>query len=258
MKTNYETVVGTKYQNYGEEKMLSLKNIFSNDGILVFDNFIQQDVLLGLEKEAMSLCQDAYRSSTAYNPFIDAYENVASERLRNIQFTTEKSCICYDQIPENSALKFLYQSEEFQSFLSRILWVENFYPYADPLWGININYYDPGDSLEWHYDNCSFTITLLLKKPDAWWSYEYFANERYDDAWKEDYQKLENMISGALLPKSVDLEEGTLVIFRGTESLHRVTPIERGQRILVTFCYNLYEGISLSEKSRMTFFGRLK
>jgi len=49
------------------------------------------------------------------------------------------------------------------------------------------------------------------------------------------------MIDGSLSPETVDLEEATLVIFRGTESLHRVTPIESGQRILVTFCYNPVE-----------------
>ena len=48
------------------------------------------------------------------------------------------------------------------------------------------------------------------------------------------------------------------MIFKGNKSIHQVTAVEEGERILVTFNYNEAEGISLSEKSRKTFFGRIK
>jgi len=58
--------------------------------------------------------------------------------------------------------------------------------------------------------------------------------------------------------KTLLMEEGTLVLFRGLNSLHRVTPtIGNRTRILVVFAYNNTAGISLSESARMTFFGRL-
>jgi hypothetical protein len=54
------------------------------------------------------------------------------------------------------------------------------------------------------------------------------------------------------------MKEGTLVLFRGLNSLHRVTPtIGNRTRILVVLAYNNKAGISLSESARMTFFGRL-
>jgi len=52
--------------------------------------------------------------------------------------------------------------------------------------------------------------------------------------------------------------EGDLMIFKGNKSIHQVTPVEEGERILVTFNYNETLGISLSEQSRRTFFGRIK
>tara|TARA_E500000075_G_C6877123_1_gene262624 strand:+ start:107 stop:277 length:171 start_codon:yes stop_codon:yes gene_type:complete len=52
--------------------------------------------------------------------------------------------------------------------------------------------------------------------------------------------------------------EGDLMIFKGNKSIHQVTPVEEGERILVTFNYNEIPGISLSEQSRRTFFGRIK
>ena len=49
-----------------------------------------------------------------------------------------------------------------------------------------------------------------------------------------------------------------LMIFKGNKSIHQVTAVEEGERILVTFNYNEAEGIPLSEQSRKTFFGRIK
>ena len=58
--------------------------------------------------------------------------------------------------------------------------------------------------------------------------------------------------------KTLHMKEGTLVLFRGLNSLHRVTPIIGNRtRILFVFAYNNTAGISLSESARMTFFGRL-
>ena len=50
----------------------------------------------------------------------------------------------------------------------------------------------------------------------------------------------------------------SLMIFKGNKSIHQVTAVEEGERILVTFNYNEESGVSLSEQSRKTFFGRIK
>lgn len=141
--------------------------------------------------------------------------------------------------------------------LSQIVWVENVYPYADTLGWININYYDKWQWLDWHYDNCNFVITLLIKKAKTWWIYQYFPNNRYKENWKENYEEVEQMVEWRIEPKMINLDEATMVIFRWTESLHRVTPVEDWQRVLVTFCYNLKSWVSLSEVSRKTFFWRI-
>ena len=65
---------------------------------------------------------------------------------------------------------------------------------------------------------------------------------------------LDNKVSGT----KVDSFEGDLMIFKGNKSIHQVTAVEEGERILVTFNYNEAKGIPLSEQSRKTFFGRIK
>ena len=51
---------------------------------------------------------------------------------------------------------------------------------------------------------------------------------------------------------------GDLMLFRGRDALHRVTP-SQGEitRMLVVLAYNAEPNVSLSESARMTFYGRL-
>ena len=56
----------------------------------------------------------------------------------------------------------------------------------------------------------------------------------------------------------MDAEAGTLVFFRGRNSMHRVAPNEGERtRMLAVLAYNSEPGVSLSESARMTFYGRL-
>jgi hypothetical protein len=55
------------------------------------------------------------------------------------------------------------------------------------------------------------------------------------------------------------MDAGTLVLFRGRDAIHRVTPVQGDTtRMLVVLAYNSEPGIALSESARMTFFGRLE
>jgi len=50
---------------------------------------------------------------------------------------------------------------------------------------------------------------------------------------------------------------GTLVLFRGRNSMHRVTPVTGDTtRMLVVLAYNSQPGIALSESASNTFYGR--
>ena len=58
-------------------------------------------------------------------------------------------------------------------------------------------------------------------------------------------------------PKKLEIKPGTLVLFRGKNSMHRVTPtIGNLTRMLVVFAYNAKPGISLSKTAQKTFYGK--
>jgi len=123
---------------------------------------------------------------------------------------------------------------------------------------INIHYASEGEELGWHFDNSSFAITLLLQAPKEGGAFQYVSDLRNVNSDETNFGGVEAVLNDKAPVKTLHMEEGTLVLFRGLNSLHRVTPtIGNRTRILVVLAYNNTAGISLSESARMTFFGRL-
>ena len=249
--------MGSEYSEDFFSKGSSYSSKLEKDGILIFNSFIGTDGLKTLQDEANDLKKHSYRSSSEYNVYISEYDNTfSSDSPRNRIMSTSKKCIPNDLIPKDSILQRLYDSSFLKDFFCELLDKENLYPYEDSLSSININYYDKGDALGWHFDNSDFTITLLVKNCTKGGVYEFFNDMRYKDG-KEDYAFVEKILDNEVSGTKIDSFEGDLMIFKGNKSIHQVTAVEEGERILVTFNYNEKIGVSLSEKSRKTFFGRI-
>ena len=249
---------GTKYNDEFFRSGSSYKESLDNNGILIFNSFINDDGLKALQKEASKLKKDAYISSSKYNVYISEHDdNFHENSSRNRIMSTTKKCIPNDLIPKNSILQKIYDSSIIRSFFLDLLNKDELHPYEDSLSSININYYDEGDALGWHFDNSDFTITLLVKNCSRGGIYEFFNDIRYKDN-KEDYDFVEKILDKKVKGTKINSIEGDLMIFKGNKSIHQVTKVEEGERILVTFNYNEESGVSLSEQSRKTFFGRIK
>ena len=65
---------------------------------------------------------------------------------------------------------------------------------------------------------------------------------------------IESILDENTVAETQKAQAGDLMVFRGNKSLHQVTEVIEGERILITFNYNTKKGISLSEESRRTFF----
>ncbi|OGI85848.1 hypothetical protein A3A05_02025 [Candidatus Nomurabacteria bacterium RIFCSPLOWO2_01_FULL_41_12] len=257
---DFLSVLGDKYdKDFFTDKNGSLRQELDKTGVLVLPDFVSASTLKALQEEADILKKNAYKSESVYNLYVlPDDKSLSPDAPRNRKFRTTKGCVPDDQIPKKSILRKIYEADIFRGFMCKMQRLINIYSYSDNLSSININYYDPDDSLEWHFDNADFAVTLLVKNPKKGGIYEYFPNMRYGAESKEDYETLRKILDRKLKPKRVLMGEGTLMIFRGNRSLHRVTKVEVGERVLITLNYNIKPRIPLSEKSRMTFFGRTK
>ncbi len=113
-----------------------------------------------------------------------------------------------------------------------------------------------GDELGWHYDPNDGVVSLLLQAAEQGGGFEFVPGSRGPDtaATARELAILEARDRGILRP---DLEPGTLSLFNGHRSLHRVAPVGPGrERIVALFSYAAMPGYVFSPDIREKFFGR--
>ena len=228
-------------------------------GAVCLNDFLTSEALSEMIRTAEDNKHLAFYTSGTHNVYLTPVDDRWPEdHIYNRQITSSKGCITTDQIPPSSGLHQIYRHSAFTHFIASVVGEAAIYPYADPLSGINIHYASEGQELGWHFDNSSFAVTLLLQAPEGGGVFEYCRDVRNADKGEMNFECVDNVVSGRTSPDILSINPGTLVLFRGRNSLHRVTPTEgRKTRYLVVLAYNHQPGISLSENARMTFYGRL-
>ena len=238
----------------------SSKRELDDNGVLVLPGFLLPEAIGSVVKEAHQCKDKVYYTSSDHNIYLEPTDpNYALTHPRNRKVRSSKGCITTDQIPEGSPLISLYQNAEFRRFLCAVLDESELHEYADPLSAINLHYASEGQELGWHFDNSAFAVTLLVQKPDAGGVFEYVKDARDADVAEMGYAQVEQILDGDMPVQSLSMDAGALVLFRGRNSIHRVSPTEGPTtRLLAVLAYNTAPGIALTESARMTFFGRLE
>ena len=235
------------------------KHSIDADGCVVLPNFLRQDSIEKLIQESdLNQCNAFYCEQKHSVYIAPPDKNLPSDHAFNRQVVSSKGCITDDQIEENSDLKILYKSELFRNFIAGVVGAGRLFEYSDNLSSINIHYASESEELGWHFDNSSFAVTLLIQKSKKGGEFQYIRNFRDTDNNEMNFDGVNQLLDGELKFDNLVMDPGTLVLFRGRNSIHRVTPVEGDlTRILAVLAYNLEPNISLSETSRMTFYGRL-
>ena len=130
------------------------------------------------------------------------------------------------------------------------------YPMADPLARINVMAYRSGDALDWHFDRAEFTTTCLLQAPLAGGEFQYRSGIRSDE--DPNYEGVGRLLAGGDDEvRTLPLAPGTLNVFKGRNTAHRVTPTEGHRaRIIAVFSYYETPDVSFSDAERLGFYGR--
>ena len=229
------------------------------DGVLVLSEFVRPDALKVMQDESRAGQQNAYFCAQNHSVYLSPSDpTFPDDHPRNREVVSSKGCICDDEIDQDSPLRTLYDAPEFRNFVKATTGEAELHEYADALSSINIHYANRGQELGWHFDNSSFAITLLIEKPDAGSRFEYVKDLRDADAGEMNFDSVGALLDGVMQPDVLDMNPGDLVLFRGRNSIHRVSPNESDKtRMLAVLAYNSKPGIELSENARMTFYGRL-
>jgi hypothetical protein len=134
------------------------------------------------------------------------------------------------------------------------------YPSTDPYGKFYANIFRESDGLNYHFDRSEYSISLILQPSEEGGEFQFLPNSRaIIEGWDEMILNVDD-IAEAVAAHSLELKRpnlaaGDLYLFRGQNSLHRVSEITKGKRINIILTFNTEEGVCLNQYTLKKFFG---
>lgn len=225
-------------------------------GACRLDGLIRPDQVATASAELEPVARTiAFRHEAQHNVYFtddakDAPEDIAAKSRRTASWT-----LTQDQM-SGSIIDGIYRWAPLCDFIRRVLDKPALYPMADPMAGLNVMTYDKGDQLDWHFDRAEFAVTILLRASDRGGAFEYRKDLRAED--DPNHEGIRAVLTGTDPEvRAAVTEPGTMTLFAGRNSLHRVAPVEgSGCRRMAVLSYMEKPGFLYSAKDRVRFYGR--
>ena len=224
----------------------------------VLPGFVRPGALAAMVEEVAGLADQAYANTSHRNCYLQREPDPAlpPDHPRNIFFDASYRMIADDLFAETSLLKGLYHYAPVGRLIADIVGAEALYPNEDPYQPVNVLCYGEGDRSAWHFDSTNaFTVTLMLQAAEAGGEFEIAANTRSET--DPNIEPLREVLLGdRARVVRVPREPGALVIFRGCNSVHAVSPIEGAtRRLMAVFVYETEPGVTGDPEVNETVYG---
>ncbi|HEY2814185.1 MAG TPA: hypothetical protein VGJ03_12030 [Acidimicrobiales bacterium] len=227
-------------------------------GVSVLPGFVRPAAITEMVEECNALAPQSHHQDVQGTPYLElpsddwpgGHPRVAWDR-------SSVHTIGYDQFPPSSSMRRLYEWDALLAFVGRILGREPLYRYADPIGALNLAVMSEGDELGWHYDQTDFVVSLAVQSSATGGDFENVARLRSAD--DERYDAVARVLRGDAHDDVVvePMEPGTLMLFEGRYSLHRVTPIAGARpRYVGLFGYDTKPDTMSSELLKLVRYGR--
>ena len=199
---------------------------------------------------------DAFTHSREHNIyFSDRVAGLPNDHPALERFETTNRVLCADQLSDNPLLD-IYTWQPLMDFLSIVMDKEHLFLMQDPLASVNVMHYRHGEALNWHFDRSEFTTTLLLQEAKQGGDFQYCSDLRSEQ--NPNYDGVGAFLAkGGSTARVLPLFAGTLNVFRGRNTAHRVSPVVgEKNRIIAVFSYYDRPGVMFSDEERLGFYGR--
>ena len=227
--------------------------------VCVLPEFVPGGTIARMAAEAEAMMGHAHYRVHDWNCYIsrDHDPSFPDDHPRSRFFDDRSKIVAFDLFGPDSRLRHFYYADCLTPLLAAILGYERLYHSACPFQALNILGFDATDSSPWHFDQENeFTVTLQLQTAETGGRFEIVPNLRSED--HENYPGVQQILDGSQeRVRSHALEAGTLTVFRGRDSLHRVTPVEGDTRRLVAvMVFEQQPGISYSAEMNAIVYGK--
>jgi hypothetical protein len=234
------------------------QELLGKEGVAIFPGFVRDKMVATMADQTLALHPRMFHFRENHTVYFKPQEDGvdSGHPLRRLM-KTEKDTVAYADIPADNVIRNIYESDEVLSFIRDVLGLHTLYRHADPLAALNLQGFTTGQQLGWHFDRSDFSVTLSLQAASAGGDFEYvrMLRNKDDDCYDAVRQFLDD-------PQTQTIEvlpqvPGTLTLFRGRYSLHRVTPVVGDRlRLNAVFAYVDQPNVEFSAYARQLFYGR--
>lgn len=241
----------------GRDLIARGRRALAEDGALSLAGFIRPEAQGGLAAEARRLSPLAHLMAEDHTVYFEPPEpGLPPDHPRRRLGRTEKGGVAYDRIPADAGIRRLYEWDALTDFIAALIGAPRLYRHADPLAALNVNVFGAGQGLDWHFDRTDFSVTLSLQTPAAGGAFEYLPRLRSET--EPNYDAVTRLLDGEDLgARTLPFAAGTLALFQGRHSPHRVTPVVGGRdRLVAVLSYTAKPGVTFSPYAQRLFYGR--
>ena len=227
------------------------------DGACELPGFLTHDATARLAVEAEALAVDAHPSRVEGTPYLDFPDDSFPEgHPRRALGPNSLRVVAYDLFPPDSGLRAVYEWPVLREFVAATLDKPELFPYGDPLGALNLAVMGDGDELAWHFDQTDFVVSVALVPAEHGGDFEFAPRIRTGG--DERYEEVASVLAGVDAPvRRLPMKPGTLLLFEGRHSLHRVTRIEGATpRLVALLAYDTGPGTTSTPLLRLVRYGR--
>ena len=273
------------------------RRTYMEKGAVTWPQFVTADALSTIVQQASAAANAAFTTDSTHTAYLrdPDYEKFPRNSVYNHQMRTQVASIAFDELPADSPLATLYQHPTLLQVVSYVATgaFDKLFLSADPLGCCSINVFRPGYHHSFHFDESVFSTTLMIQEasPTSTGLFQYppplrvslqdlalsdvasaitaYDNETQIPVTLTEVRKSsvasgtnDTPISTTGAPPplyTLDFSAGTLSLFCGSRSLHRVTRVATDSpqdRLVAVMAYSTQPGFCNSAAVQKMFWGR--
>jgi len=227
------------------------------EGFAALPGFVTPAAAAAMAEEGLATLPQAHRRDRMLGAYdIEPGPDMAADHPVRRRHPYCMHVTATDLLPPAGMIRSLYERDDMTELVADLLEETSLYRCADPLLSCAVTIMGEGDQHGWHFDSNDFVVTLLLQKPEQGGDFEFCPGIRSDT--DQNFAGVAAAMDGAAPGlRRPCVEAGTLMLFRGKQSIHRVTPVAGPRRrVIAIFSYDRMPGMMFSERTRLQAVGR--
>ncbi len=227
-------------------------------GVAALDGFLRTEAIDRVAADAIGNVHRANLQDSAGTAYLTAPDDSfpTGHPRRNVQ-RSRTHILAYDLVPPDNPVRQLFESDLMTAFLAEVLDRNPLHRMADPLGALNLTVMEEDHVQGWHYDSTDFVVSIAIQSSEGGGEFECARDIR--DANDEHYDDVARVLDGRAddLVRVYPMTPGTLMVFMGRYSLHRVAPITGSTpRVVALLGYDTRPDTNSSDGLKLARYGR--